>query len=199
MALSDKKNQISIFRRFHSKDIPKSCIKLNHEFHPAIIVTASRYQPARTSIVPVLPIANPSMNVRATRTIGTDGIQAYRDPRPPCSISSHDGFSKDDPTHPIIPDRSPRNFLTCFLNFGHAPAYVIPHTSVPWPTCLLTPSLLVNQASTGNWWWWDRKFISNNNILFIYFYIIKLVYLFFLFVPATILLMGGCKLLIGCL
>lgn len=51
MTLFGEKNQIVTTANFDfdfqvsPKDIPKSCIKLNHEFHPAIIVTTSRYQP----------------------------------------------------------------------------------------------------------------------------------------------------------
>lgn len=166
MTLFDEKNQIVTTANFDfdfqvsPKDIPKSCIKLNHEFHPAIIVTTSRYQPLhvhRTSFT----TANPSMD-RPTRhernpslSRSTPPLTLF-DPIARCLLERRSNT-------PIIPDRSPRNFLTCFLNFGHAPAYVILHTSVPfWPICHPLPLLTKRQLGIGG----EGKFISNNNNLY---------------------------------
>lgn len=87
------------------------------------------------------PLARPSFHHRESSIDESSnpprkGIRAYRDPL--FDLVARRLLERRSNT-PIIPDRSPRNFLTCFLNFGHAPAYVIPHTSVPWPIFLPPP------------------------------------------------------------
>lgn len=146
----ESKKLVQPTKDIHSKKLYK---KRNGEFHPAIIVTAPRLSTARTVL--------PSLN----RLTQHERVQRYRDPRPlpHPSISSHGGFSKDDPTHRLSLIDPPAISQPASLNFGHAPTYVILHTSAPWPI-FLPPSPLLTQHRLGI----GSKFISNSNDLGIF-------------------------------
>lgn len=101
MTLFDEKNQIVTTANFDFPSFTQGYSEKLYKAQPRISSGHNRnhvpLSTAPTSIVPVLP-------PRIHRWIvqpGTNGIQAYRDlrPRSSCSISSHDAFSKDDPTH----------------------------------------------------------------------------------------------------